>query len=63
MANKTIKRKKKKVNVVIAFSPENYEKLKLICEARYQKKVGYLRMLVMPVLEKDFIEVQKCSKK
>ncbi len=62
MKNKP-KRKKRKGNVIVSFKPEYCEKLKVVCEAKFQTRVGYIRMIVLPVLEKDFKEVEKCSKK
>ena len=59
MINKTNKKKRKKVNVICSFNPADYEKLKAVCDARFQSKVGYIRMIVLPVLEKDFNEVKK----
>jgi len=55
-------KKRKKVNVIVSFNPRDYEKLKVICDSKFQSKVGYIRMVLLPVLEKDFKEAKKWKK-
>ena len=57
------KMKRNKVNTIISFSPSDNEKLRAVCDAKFMSKVGYIRKIVLPVLQKDFKEVEKCKSK